>query len=165
MNSIEQVNKSLNNIKVVLTAADGVIKNPSSSLENELSKQNVDGKNLAPILVTYGTAGLVSATGVATLSTGIAGILGTAGAIAISGPVGLAIGGTALLFGGAVLRKIIKDAQRARQEKDRLKNETIRKQQVIINKLKRQNELNQQEIKNLKEALSALEEILKGMNK
>ena len=54
----------------------------------------------------------------------------------------------------------IKKNQRERQEKERMKNEVIRKQQAIIQKLKRQNELNQQEIKNLKDTLKMLEDVL-----
>lgn len=41
-----------------------------------------------------------------------------------------------------------------------MKNEVIRKQQAIIQKLKRQNELNQQEIKNLKDTLKMLEDVV-----
>ena len=41
-----------------------------------------------------------------------------------------------------------------------MKNEIIRKQQAIIEKLKRQNELNSQEIKNLKDTLEMLNNVL-----
>lgn len=45
-----------------------------------------------------------------------------------------------------------------------MKNEIIRKQQAIINKLKRQTNLNEKEIKNLKETLEILEDLVRGMN-
>lgn len=51
----------------------------------------------------------------------------------------------------------IKKTQREKEEKERMKNEIIRKQQAIIRKLHRENELNQQEIKNLKDTLEMLE--------
>lgn len=50
--------------------------------------------------------------------------------------------------------------RRESQEKERMKNEIISKQQAIINRLKRENELNKQEIKNLKDAYSMLEDVL-----
>lgn len=53
-----------------------------------------------------------------------------------------------------------KKNQREQQEKERMKNEIIRKQQAIIEKLKRQNELNSQEIKNLKDTLEMLNNVL-----
>lgn len=46
-----------------------------------------------------------------------------------------------------------------------MKNEIIRKQQAIINRLKEQNNLNQHEIKNLKETLNILEDLVNGLNK
>ena len=170
MANIEKINKSLNNIKEILSATDNVLKNPSSSLEIELSKQSSYGKNLAPIFGATGVAGIIAATRVSTLSTDIAAILGATAATAIgltiSGPVGWAIGGVAVLLGGggAVYKKY-KAAKKAQQEKERLKNELIKKQQALINKLKRENELNNNEIRNLKETLSVLEGLLKEMNK
>ena len=49
------------------------------------------------------------------------------------------------------------------EEKERMKNEIIRKQQAIIRKLQRENELNQQEIKNLKDTLEMLEDVVSRM--
>lgn len=169
MANIEKINKSLNNIKAILGATDNVLKNPSSSLEIELSKQSSYGKKLAPILGATGVAGIIAATGVSTLSTGIAAILGvtaaTATGLTISGPIGWAFGGVAVLLGGGAIYKKYKAAKKAQKEKERLKNELIKKQQALINKLKRDNELNKTEIRNLKEALTLLEGLLKEMNK
>lgn len=58
-----------------------------------------------------------------------------------------------------------KKNQREKAEKDRMKNEVIRKQQSIINKLKSENQLNQEEIKNLKDTLKMLESILNQVNR
>lgn len=62
-----------------------------------------------------------------------------------------------------VYNKIAKNRKEA-QEKERMKNEIIRKQQAIIRKLQRENELNQQEIKNLKDTLEMLEDVVSRMN-
>lgn len=166
MASIEEINKSLGNIKAVLRAADAVIKNPKSDFQTELSKQNA-GKNLAPIFASTGAMGLVAATGAAGLSSGIASLLAgfgaAAGAAAAGGPVGWALGGVVVALGGYAIYKKYKAAQRAKQEKERMYNETIRKQQAIINRLKSENAKNAQEIKNLKETLAVLEELLRTM--
>lgn len=58
-----------------------------------------------------------------------------------------------------------KKNQREKAEKERMKNEIIRKQQAIINKLKRDNQLNQAEIKNLKDTLEMLEDVLNQVNR
>lgn len=54
----------------------------------------------------------------------------------------------------------IKKNQREKEEKERMKNEIICKQQAIIKKLKKQNELNQREIQNLRDTLKLLESAL-----
>ena len=54
----------------------------------------------------------------------------------------------------------IKKNQREKEEKERMKNEIICKQQAIIQKLKKQNELNQREIQNLRDTLKLLESAL-----
>lgn len=77
---------------------------------------------------------------------------------------GSILSGSPLLWGGAWLVGKYKKSQRERQEKDRMKNEIIRKQQAIINKLKQESELNKQEIKNLRDTLEMLEEVLSKMN-
>lgn len=75
------------------------------------------------------------------------------------------LSGSPLLMGAAWLVGKYKESQREQQEKDRMKNEIIRNQQAVVNKLKRGNELNKQEIKNLKETLQTLEELLRAMNR
>lgn len=62
-----------------------------------------------------------------------------------------------------VSNKMLK-AKRERQEKERMKNEIIRKQQAIINKLQRENELNKQEIKNLRNTLDMLEGVISQLD-
>lgn len=58
-----------------------------------------------------------------------------------------------------------KKNQRDKAEMGRMKNEVIRKQQAIINKLKSENQLNQEEIKNLKDTLEMLEGLLNQVNR
>ena len=169
MANIESIEKSLNNIQAVIKAVDNVIKNPQTDFKSELEKQGKTFEPLVVALVTSGSMGLVAATGALTISGSIAGLLGAMGvavtAATVSGPVGWIIGGAALsLLGGAAYKKYQR-AKRAQQEKERMKNEIIRKQQAIINRLKEQNNLNQHEIKNLKETLNNLEDLVNGLNK
>ena len=198
MANIEKINKSLQDIGVILMASDRVLKNPSSSLEEELSKQSLSGKHLATILGATGVKSFAASTGASTLSTGIATLIGatvaTATGLTVSlmaprstlnlsnkkmerflqlqssmpagvGPVRWAIGSAILLLGVGAIYKKYKATKRAQQVKERLKNEIIRKQQAIIDKLKREKELNQREFNNLKETLFVLEELFKQMNK
>lgn len=67
----------------------------------------------------------------------------------------------------AILRAVdkYKKNKRENEEKERMKNEIIRKQQAIINKLRKENELNSQEIINLKDTLSMLEEVINQINR
>lgn len=82
----------------------------------------------------------------------------------ISLTTGLLVGG--IIYGSpigfAVIWAVgkIKRTHREKEEKERMKNEIFCKQQAVIQKLKRQNELNQQEIKNLKDILVLLEDAL-----
>lgn len=78
--------------------------------------------------------------------------------------IGHVLGGSLLLLGAAWLLGKHKKNQREQQERDRIKNEIIRKQQAIINKLKHDKTLNQQEIKNLKDTVEMLENVLNQMN-
>lgn len=78
--------------------------------------------------------------------------------------MGQILGGSPLLLGMAWLVGKYKKSQREQQEKDRMKNEIIRKQQAVINKLKHDNTLNKQEIKNLKDTIEMLENVLNQMN-
>lgn len=167
MATIESIEKSLSNINAVIKAADRVIKDPKKDFRSELRKQGRSFDPLVAALSASGSMGLVAATGAMTISGSIAGLLGGMGAVAtastVTGPIGWAIGGSALLLlGGAAYNKY-KRAKKAQQEKDRMKNEIIRKQQAIINELKSQNDLNQREIKNLKETLGILEDFVRSM--
>lgn len=54
----------------------------------------------------------------------------------------------------------IEQKKKEDQEKERIKNELIRKQQAIIQRLQRGDELNKQEIKNLKDTLGMLEDAI-----
>lgn len=164
MADIEKIEVSLKNVASILKAADGVIKNPKNTLASELQKNN-NGSLLANGLISGGVMGIVATSGVAGIGSGLTALIGGMGAAAtaatVSGPVGWGIVGTAVLL----LYKKWKRAQQAQQEKERLKNETIRKQQAIINELKRKNARNEEEIRNLKQTLEVLEEILRKMNK
>lgn len=166
--NIEEINKSLNNIQAALKAADGVIRNPMSDFGTELSKQSSDGKRLANIFLTQGAALYVEETGASSLSSGITSLLaglGAFGAIyAASGPIGWAVGGAVLVASSTAIFTKVKAARKAREEKERMKNEIIRKQQAIIGELKKQNANNAQEIKNLKETLTIMEKLLEGLN-
>ena len=55
-------------------------------------------------------------------------------------------------------------AKRKSKEKEALLKDIISKQQALINKLKIQNEFNQQQIRNLQEALQALKEVQKAVD-
>ena len=84
--------------------------------------------------------------------------------VKISPTSGMIVGG--LISGSPLIMAVIwtvgkiKKNQREKAEKERMKNEIIRKQQAIINKLKKQNKLNQREIQNLKDTLKMLESAL-----
>lgn len=88
--------------------------------------------------------------------------------VAISPTTGMVVG--AIIMQSPLLsltlwisNKVLK-SKRDRQEKERMKNEIIRKQQAIINKLHRENELNKQEIKNLRETLDMLEGVVSQLD-
>lgn len=172
MANIESIEKSLNNIQAVIKAADNVIKNPQKDFISELKKQGKSFDPLVVALATSGSMGLVAATGALTLSGSITGALGSMGvaatAVTVSGPVGWAIGGAALsllLLGGGTAYRKYQRAKRAQQEKERMRNEIICKQQAIINKLKEKNNLNKEEIKNLKKTLEILEDFVESLKK
>ncbi len=84
--------------------------------------------------------------------------------VKISPTTGMIAGG--LISGSPLFMAVIwtvgkiKKNQREKEEKERMKNEIICKQQAIIQKLKKQNELNQREIQNLRDTLKLLESAL-----
>ena len=62
-----------------------------------------------------------------------------------------------------ILLKTFQKYNRKNQEKERMKNEIICKQQAIIQELQQQNKYNKQEIQNLKDTLIMLEDVIKKM--
>lgn len=77
--------------------------------------------------------------------------------------VGAIIAPSPILTGVLWVYNKITQKRKEAEEKERMKNEIIRKQQAIIRKLQRENELNQQEIKNLKDTLEMLEDVVSRM--
>lgn len=76
---------------------------------------------------------------------------------------GAIIAPSPILFGVLWVYNKITQKRKEAEEKKRMRNEIIRKQQAIIRKLLRENELNQQEIKNLKDTLGMLEDVVSRM--
>lgn len=118
-------------VKDICRLADAVIQNP-----------------ITPITTTANSIGVCSTVAVF-----------AAGGSLLMGPVGWAIAAGNLIF------KKIKEKEKQQQEKERMLREVIRKQQAVIEKLnkelaksKEQNAKNHQEILNLKQILSMLEE-------
>lgn len=123
-------------VKDICRLADAVIQNP-----------------ITPITSTANSIGVCST--VAVFAAGGQLILSPL----LMGPVGLVIAA-----GNWILKKI-KEKEKQQQEKERMLREVIRKQQAVIEKLnkelaksKEQNVKNHQEILNLKQMLSMLEE-------
>ena len=123
-------------VKDICRLADAVIQNP-----------------ITPITTTANSIGVCST--VAVFAAGGQLILSPL----LMGPVGWAIAAGNLIF------KKIKEKEKQQQEKERMLREVIRKQQAVIEKLnkelaksKEQNAKNHQEILNLKQILSMLEE-------
>lgn len=123
-------------VKDICRLADAVIQNP-----------------ITPITTTANSIGVCST--VAVFASGGQLILSPL----LMGPVGLVIAA-----GNWILKKL-KEKEKQQQEKERMLREVIRKQQAVIEKLnkelaksKEQNAKNHQEILNLKQILSMLEE-------
>ena len=123
-------------VKDICRLADAVIQNP-----------------ITPITTTANSIGVCST--VAVFAAGGQLILSPL----LMGPVGLGIAAGNWIF------KKLKEKEKQQQEKERMLREVIRKQQAVIEKLnkelaksKEQNAKNHQEILNLKQILSMLEE-------
>ena len=123
-------------VKDICRLADAVIHNP-----------------ITPITTTANSIGVCST--VAVFAAGGQLILSPL----LMGPVGLVIAAGNWIF------KKLKEKEKQQQEKERMLREVIRKQQAVIEKLnkelaksKEQNAKNHQEILNLKQILSMLEE-------
>ena len=165
--SIDKIESSLKNISSILAAADGVIMNPQKPFESELKKQH-NGLLLVQGLATGGAMGMVATSGAIGIGSSIAATMGGLGLAAVtataSGPIGWTIGGTVVLLTGGLLYRRLKRIRKAQQEKERMKNEIILKLKTMNDKLRAENERNAQEIRNLKEAVSILEELLRSMD-
>lgn len=81
-----------------------------------------------------------------------------------AGFVGGIIGATPVLYGGLWIANKLFRKQREAQEKERMKNALIAKQQAIIKKLEKELKLKQEEIKNLKDTLAMLERAVAELN-
>lgn len=69
-----------------------------------------------------------------------------------------------LLTGMLCIYNKITQKRKEAEEKERIKNEIICKQQAIIRKLQQENELNQQQIRNLNDTLKMLKNIISQIN-
>jgi len=168
MNQEKELKHRYANVGLLVAATNQTITNPKHSVADYLSKGNAKSKALSAALIAGGAgAAGVAASSAAAIGTATAittfgitagsGLAAGATAAALGGPiVWIAIGGGAL--GGLIIKKIVKKSKekKATQEKEALLKSIIAKQQAIINKLNRQNELNSQEIANLKEALQMM---------
>ena len=149
------------NTTLLLDAAEKVIVAPVKSTADYLAEGNPASRKLAKALVASGAgigaagAALIGATPI------IGGGLLSAGAIAgaLGGPIIWAVvGGGALV--GWITRKVLKNRKKKQDsvEKEQLLKRIIAKQQAIIERLKQQNQMNKEEIQNLKELFKILQE-------
>lgn len=165
---IRELEKRYDNTHRLIDAVDKTIKNPTLSVSDVLAQGDKKDKKIAAGLVasgaTIGTVGLASISGeIAALSAALG-----AGAIATgAGLTGVALGGP-IAWGGAALAALVtwlivkatknKRIKKEATEKENLLKKIIQKQQAIIDKLNKQNLENQEEIRNLKEALRMMQE-------
>ena len=164
------------NVSLLVNATELTIAKPIDSVADNLKKGDARSKALGAALIAGGAgAAGVAATSMATIGTATAvttfgitaggGMAAGATAAALGGPiVWIAVGTGAL--GGIVIKKLVKRSKekKAAKEKESLLKSIIAKQQAIINKLSRQNELNAQEIRNLKEALQMMRDAEQQVN-
>lgn len=161
MNSEQELVQRYGKTALLLDAAEKVIVSPIKSTATYLAEGNIESRNLAKALVAGGAG--ISAAGAALI--GGAPIIGGgalgAGAVmgALGGPIVWAIvGGGAVL--GWITRKVLKNRKKKKEsvEKEQLLKRIIAKQQAVIEKLKQQNQMNKEEIRNLKELLKMLQD-------
>lgn len=81
--------------------------------------------------------------------------------VKISATTGLIAESPVSIF--TILWRFFQNYSRKNQEKERMKNQIICKQQAIIQELQQQNKHNKQEIQNLKDTLIMLEDVIKKM--
>lgn len=161
MNNEQQLALRYGTTALLLNAADKVLANSFKSTADYLSEGNQESRNLAKALVAGGAG--IGAAGAAILGTsatlGVGSVAGGALLTALGGPVVWAlIGGGSVL--GWITGRIWKNRKKKKQEcveKEQLLKRIITKQQAVIEKLKLQNQLNCQEILNLKELLDMLQ--------
>lgn len=121
-------------VKEICLLSDAVVRNPSQSIESIALQAGISSS-----ITTFATTGLL-----------------------VFAPPFIAMGPLGIIIWAA--NKILYKKKRERQEKERMLREVIRKQQAVINKLsqeleksKKQNAQNQEDIKNLKAILDMLE--------
>lgn len=120
-------------VNEICSLADAVVREPSKSIESTALQVGVSSSVMA-----FATSGIIAFSPFIAL-----------------GPIGVFI---------FVAKKILKRKKEERLEKERMLREVIQKQQVVINRLnqeleknKRQNAQNREEIENLKAVLDMLE--------
>lgn len=160
MNNEQELEKRYGMAALLLCAAEKVIIDPDKSTATYLAEGNKESRELAKALVAGGagiSAAAAALIGVTPLAGGVLG----AGAVmgALGGPIVWAIvGGGAVL--GWITRKVLKNRRKKKEsaEKEQLLKRIIAKQQAVIEKLKLQNQMNKEEIRNLKELLKMLQD-------
>lgn len=167
-----ELSKRYKNISILLSAVEKTIAKPNKSVVENLNTKDTASKALAVALIAGGAStGIASMGGLAAgttaliaggASTGVAtvgGLAAGATATALGGPIvwTIAAGGaiTSLIYYGI---EKVRSEKKKQEEKNALLKRIIAKQQAIINKLSDQDKRNQEEIKNLKEALQMLKE-------
>lgn len=159
MNSEQELLQRYGKTALLLDAAEKVIVSPIKSTATYLAEGNSESRNLAKALVAGGAS--ISAAGAALI--GMAPIVGGsalgAGAVvgALGGPITwVIVGGGAII--GWITRRVLKKRKEKKEsvEKEQLLKRIIAKQQAVIEKLKKQNQQNTEEIRNLKELLKML---------
>ncbi len=161
MNSELELKQRYGNAELLLGAAEKVLVDPLKSTADYLAEGNSASRSLAKALVAGGAGISVAGAALIGVTPIIGGGLLGAGAIAgaLGGPIVWAIlGGGALV--GWVTRKVLKNRKKKKEstEKEQLLKRIIVKQQAIIERLKQQNQMNKEEIQNLKELLKILQE-------
>lgn len=165
--SLVELEKRYDNSRIIIDAVDSTICNPDEAVCDHLAKGNKESRQIAATLAKSGAT--ISAVSMGAIAAEAAAIGLVGGAAVVGG--GLVAGGVAAALGGpivwtaallALLAKLwgkIKKKRKARTEKEALMEEIIRKQQAVIDKLRKENSDNATRIHNLEEALKILEEM------
>lgn len=144
----------------LLRLSDQVLANPSISVAEHARRIHVT----SGVASTIGAVGFVCGATATLIKKGwdawdasIATAAGIAVGALVGGPIGLLIGG-GIAIGAWIKYK--REKERQRQEKERMLREIIKKQQALIEKLKKENAENKKEIENLQNMIDALEETI-----